>query len=229
MANITGSQSHYIDSSIAINEFFEIFLNEVTTEISHDMTIDYVHDRKVRIDSIYMVHPKITKLPIETPVRLGNLYLNKLSSYLISFQITEPVSIGDQLVLLDGILRMKMMEADTVQVNERVKISAVSRRVLEREKPPVEVMKALSLVTLFQLQEKARAHVQYGEYSAAVKQLGQIATRFFAQGHDAMAEMILEEAEKIKRSNTYSQDGEKRIKYGTRSLLQLPDVNTRKE
>jgi hypothetical protein len=71
--------------------------------------------------------------------------------------------------------------------------------------------------------------VQYGEYSAAVKQLGQIATRFFAQGHDEMAQVILHEAEKIKKSNAYSKDGDKRIKYGTRSLLQLTEENPRIE
>lgn len=230
LTNATGGQSHFINGSEDLATFFQVFHSEIANEISHGMTLDFVHDRKVIIESVHMVHPCIANLPVESPIVLGNLYQNKQNSYLISFRVTEPVSIGDQVVLLDGLLKLKLKKGmETIAVNERLRVSVLARRTEEKEDPPVEILKALSLITMYQMQERARNHVQYGEYSAAVKQLGQIATRFFAQGHDEMAQVILQEAEKIKKSNSYSKDGDKRIKYGTRSLLQLTEENPRIE
>jgi Ca-activated chloride channel family protein len=51
-----------------------------------------------------------------------------------------------------------------------------------------------------------------------------LATHLLAQGETSLATTVLGEAGRIERENTFSGEGEKKIKYGTRALL-LPSGN----
>ena len=49
-----------------------------------------------------------------------------------------------------------------------------------------------------------------------------LATHLLAEGDRELAHTVLVEAEHIQQSHRFSQEGDKRIKYGTRALLLLP-------
>ena len=55
----------------------------------------------------------------------------------------------------------------------------------------------------------------------AVRRLTYMATHLIGQGNVSFAKEVLNEAENIKKEQSYSEDGNKRLKYGTRALLQL--------
>jgi len=72
------------------------------------------------------------------------------------------------------------------------------------------------------MQEKSHTDVQSGKVVDAVRRLTFMATQLIGQGNVSFAKEVLNEAENIKNKQTYSEDGNKRLKYGTRALLQLP-------
>jgi len=85
--------------------------------------------------------------------------------------------------------------------------------------PPAEIVEALSRLKLYRLQEQARMEVAAGEYDQASEHLHRLATHLLAQGERGLARTALLEAEHIQQNKSFSQQGRKEIKYGTRALL----------
>jgi Ca-activated chloride channel family protein len=85
--------------------------------------------------------------------------------------------------------------------------------------PPEEIVEAMSKLTLYRMQERARENINAGELEAAAQSLQNIATHLFAQGETDLAKTAILEVQNIKQRQKLSQTGEKRIKYGTRALL----------
>ncbi len=58
-----------------------------------------------------------------------------------------------------------------------------------------------------------------GDYEQAAEHLSRLATHLLAQGERELAKTALLEAENIQKKKSFSQQGGKEIKYGTRALL----------
>jgi hypothetical protein len=69
------------------------------------------------------------------------------------------------------------------------------------------------------MQERARDEVAKGELKSATRHLELLATHLFRKGEGDLAQSVLDEVDHIQQHQAFSEDGEKRIKYGTRSLL----------
>jgi len=72
------------------------------------------------------------------------------------------------------------------------------------------------------MQEGVRDSIAVGELENAAQSLQNIATHLLSQGETDLAKTALLEVQNVRKQRKLSQDGEKRIKYGTRALL-LPD------
>jgi Ca-activated chloride channel homolog len=81
------------------------------------------------------------------------------------------------------------------------------------------IVEAMSKLTLYRMQEKVRAEVNEGQIDKATKHMHYLATHLLSQGDRELAHTVLIEAEHIQQSRRLSNEGEKRIKYGTRALL----------
>ena len=93
--------------------------------------------------------------------------------------------------------------------------------------PPQAIVQAMSTLTLYRIQEKARKEVADGKYREATRRLQNIATHLLSLGQTDLARTVLGEANHIQNNASYSEIGEKRIKFGTRALL-LPSVISEK-
>ena len=90
--------------------------------------------------------------------------------------------------------------------------------------PNSALVDALARLTVYRMQEKARQDVVDGNLEAASRHLQHLATHLLAGGDRELAHAVLIEAEHIRQSRRFSQEGGKRIKYGTRSLVQFDEL-----
>jgi Ca-activated chloride channel family protein len=89
------------------------------------------------------------------------------------------------------------------------------------------IMQAMSKITLFRMQERAQEDLATGNIEEATHRLQNIATHLLAQGERELADAVLEEAKHILQYQKISEEGKKRIKYGTRDLM-LPSPHRSK-
>jgi Ca-activated chloride channel family protein len=108
-------------------------------------------------------------------------------------------------------------EADSVALPLDVRIPVSNEP--DPDPPPEEITSALSLISLYRLQEKARHEAELGQSAQAARRLENLATQLLAGGERELARAALSEADRLAQSRRLSTEGEKILKYGTRALL----------
>jgi Ca-activated chloride channel family protein len=92
-------------------------------------------------------------------------------------------------------------------------------RAVTSDLPPMEIVNALSRLKLYRIQEQAHLEATAGDYEHASEHLSRLATHLLAQGERGLAKKALMEADNLQKKKSFSQQGGKEIKYGTRALL----------
>jgi Ca-activated chloride channel family protein len=122
-------------------------------------------------------------------------------------------------MLMDGKLELQISTLPVKPPMVNLHLARPVTNIIDLEPPPHEILDALSLLTLYRMQEQARLEVAAGEYDQASAHLQRMATHLIAQGKKQLAQTALLEAEHILVHKSYSKEGDKKIKYGTRALL----------
>jgi Ca-activated chloride channel homolog len=84
--------------------------------------------------------------------------------------------------------------------------------------PPPDVIRAVRLLTLYHLHERAWQEAEAGQTARAVERMRRLSTRLLEAGEPDLALQADFEARQLGQTGKFSQSGHKRLKYGTRAL-----------
>ncbi len=85
--------------------------------------------------------------------------------------------------------------------------------------PPTSILNAITMLSLYHMQERAREEMGKGDLNSATRHMEYLATHLLQKGERELAQSVLSEVTHMRSNQSFSEEGEKRIKYGTRSLL----------
>ncbi|MFW5940897.1 MAG: vWA domain-containing protein [bacterium] len=85
--------------------------------------------------------------------------------------------------------------------------------------PPPIVIKAVEMLNLHRMNEKAWEEFEAGKTALATRRMDTLSTRLMAAGHTRLAEQAALEKQRLAQRGAVSQDGRKKLKYGTRALI----------
>jgi len=174
--------------------------------------------QQVDLRSAFRLLPEPMPMGDSLPMALGHLPREGIIRLLLEVVI-HPIGPMRELTLahfaIDGDVLGR--EADSLALPLDVRI-AVSNEP-DPDPPPEEITSALSLISLYRLQEKARHEAELGQSAQAARRLENLATQLLAGGERELARAALSEADRLAQSRRLSTEGEKILKYGTRALL----------
>jgi uncharacterized protein YegL len=218
------SRAHYITSAQDITTVFADELKRVHSIFAQQVRIQLAVRPGGLIRSLDRVRPFIAPVPIteEADLRwsgsLGDWPGSDVQAFLIEV-VAPPLTIGEHPLLkltvrydlpganlrdqaVEDIVRVGVRPADQVgyQVDSTVKYW------LER-------------LVAYRLQSSAWQAVENGQVDEATRRLQMAGTRLFEAGEVALAQTVQEEATRLLRNGNISEEGRKRIKFGTRGLM----------
>ncbi len=82
------------------------------------------------------------------------------------------------------------------------------------------VLNIVEKVTAHKLQTRALSEAEVGNVAGATQKLRAAATRLLSMGEEELANTALEEAERLEKGESLSQEGTKKLRYKTRKLTQ---------
>lgn len=85
--------------------------------------------------------------------------------------------------------------------------------------PPPGVVRAVQMLNLHRMNEKAWSEAEAGKMEAATKRMQRLTSRLMSAGHTKLAQQAMMETQRLTRMGTVSPEGRKKMKYGTRSLI----------
>jgi Ca-activated chloride channel family protein len=138
---------------------------------------------------------------------------------LFEFLVSPSALTDDMVELLNGSLKASITVRPTPVPPIRLNLKREMHNKPSMEPPPARILSALSQLTLYRMQERARTSADQGQYEAASRHLKNLATHLLSQGENSLAKTALFEADNLERMHAWSADGTKNIKYNTRALL----------
>jgi len=220
LATRTGGSSSYIeepkDTKKLLLEKFDslahIYAEEATL---HTKPVDGVH-----LSYAFRLEPDPGPINLETSIlRLGSI-LQDTSTRVIFEYVIQPTAVKSNMVtLLDSMLRVSVPSLPYPIPPLALQLQ---RSVSDSDEPgesPLEIVHALSRLMLYRMQERARIEIENGNVEAGTRQLQLLAANLMTRGERSLAQTIMLEVDSINDSQAISEEGGKKIKYGTRALF----------
>lgn len=221
LANITGGTSMYVSQPKDIERLLNDKFSNLARAYAESVAFEYEAPEGVEVSYIFRLHPESEPLAIPSPVSLGPILHDEALSVLIEFRIKETPEKELTFKLLEGQFDVSSALAQTPPLPIPIRLSLALRDKDKgtAEPPHISVVQAISKLTMYRIQEKARAEAAAGNYEKAGSQLQRLATHMLAQGERSLAHTIMLEVHHLEQEKSFSENGEKQIKYGTRALL----------
>ncbi len=219
LARRTGGSSIYVSSPQDIQHLLMEKFDNLWKIYAENVTIEFKKTENIKLRYAFRIQPELGLLSIESPLYLGPLLRTGNLTILMEFLVSSTEN-ANMIELLEGQVIVSTTTPRMVVSKIPIRLGRpVSMKASPTTSPPLEIIQALSRLTLYRLQEQARLEVTEGKFSQASQHLQQLATHLLRQGNQDLAHTVLLEIENIKEKQTYSLEGDKRIKYGTRALL----------
>ena len=219
LASLTGGHSMLVSQPNDIERLLTEKFANLASSFAESVTLEYDLDEGIEISYAFRIQPEANPILHENPLRLGPILKDWPLSILIEFIIRPQATQNESVTVISGKLDISATLLDTPIPFIPVIINLPVRENSTPEAPPAPIIQALSKLTLYRLQEKARSEVAAGNYENATKHLQKLATHLLAQGERSLAKTIMLEVENIEKEQAYTEQGEKQIKYGTRALV----------
>jgi Ca-activated chloride channel homolog len=223
----TGGSSAYMTQPQDIKRLLLEKFNALAHTYSEDITLELKPIEDVELTYAFRIQPDPSPIAMkEGTLHLGPI-LQDTSTQVIFEYIIQPKAVkSNSIIFLDGALRVSIASHPLPVPPLRMRLSRPVSDSPEAVPPPSEIVRALSRLMLFRMQERARKEIERGHIDTATRQLQILASNLLTQGERSLAQTILLEVAHLKKQNTLSDEGSKKINYGTRALL---DASPKKE
>jgi Ca-activated chloride channel family protein len=228
LASRTGGSSMYIsqpkDIAKLLKEKF-IGLGQIYAE---RVTFDINVKPGIELSYAFRISPDANPLKSSSPIRLGMIPKEPGLAFVLEFLVDPIVTFSGTLPLAEGQISLEIPTRTNPNCLLSMQLSRQVSELPDIEPPPARLVKAISQLTLYRMQERANQYLVDGLPDDASRHLHNLATHLYSQGQNELARTTLQEADNILERGSLSETGKKAIKYGTRALLLpagVPDLS----
>lgn len=224
MASLSGAPggSYYIDSSAKIAKVFHDRIHGLGSIFANNLTLSLHHHEVVTLKEIFRVSPQINQLfPVGDQIALGSLEKQQPQAVIMEMTVRGLPPGAHRLlqVAIEG--EVPSLGRQPVRAQQQVTVTFETN--LDQRTPvPPDIVSAMGKLTIFKMQERAMKEIESGNIDSAVMRLKTMATRLLDIGEPELARAALLEAGRLAQTGALSEEGRKKIRYGTRGLTILP-------
>ena len=219
LTSLTGGVCQFVAKADDLSTFLEDKFAGIGQVFAGGLSYYMEKDTGVEMKYAFRLEPDAGPLSLESPLQLGDLPRETSLSVLMEFLVTSVSDEAKAVNMAHGDLKMDVPSKAVPATKIPLSLTRPTSAQIDPEPPPQKIVKALSRLTLYRMQEQARQDVENGDIEQATRRLQNLATHLLSQGERDLARTVLAEADRIQQGQALSEQGEKRIKYGTRALL----------
>lgn len=215
----TGNNSAYISKPQDIKKILMDKFNAINSTLAEDILLEFDPQDGIDLKYAFRLQPEGGPVALENPVHLGPILQDTDLVVIFEFVIQSSTTKTERVRMLDGSLKATIPVRSYPMTPLRIRFEQSVSDTAGDDPPPLSVLRALSRLNLYRMQEQARKEAQAGHYDSATRHLKNLAQHLLSQGEKDLAKTALLEANNLERMQSLSENGGKEIKYGTRALL----------
>jgi Ca-activated chloride channel family protein len=218
----TGGISQFVSKSEEIRPYLQEMVRSLALTYADRVSLTLQTGAGVRLGSAFRIAPEAGPLPIESPLRLGSIPRNGSLSILFELIVEKTPDWQTEMTLAEGWLTMDVIALDQPGARVQFNLGCGLCESSPPEMPPMPLFQAMSSLNLYRMQERAGKQIAAGRVDKATRSLQNLATQLFDGGEFDLARTVIQEAERLRSGQDLTEEGKKRIKYGTRALMLPP-------
>jgi Ca-activated chloride channel family protein len=219
LTSLSGGSAQFISKPEDLHQILDEQLNSLGAVYANQVKFMFEKGEETTLRTLFRLSPEAAPLSTESPVSLGNLDFRHQQVLLLEFLVTPQQQKARRVDLARGEIHMNVVGKEFVTARVPCWLRREVSDSPKEEAPPDEIMKAVSRLTLYRLQGKARTSLVENNVAKATRYLQNLATHLLSQGDTELAKSVLKEAEVIQETGHFSKYGDKNLKYGTRALM----------
>ncbi|MBN1303782.1 MAG: VWA domain-containing protein [Anaerolineales bacterium] len=218
LASQTGGSSAYVSNPQDIQHLLIEKFKSLKQVFAEDVVLNYDTPPGADLQYAFRIQPDPGSLLLDSSLHLGPILQKGVLKVLLEYRIQSAAIRGKELDFLKGSLKVSII-SHPIPPTINLRLTRPISKDPGGEPPPSEIIQALSRLSLYRLQEKARQEAEAGEYQKASRHLQLLASKLVDQGERQLARTALIEAEQLQNTHMLTLEGQKTIKYGTRALV----------
>jgi len=223
LATRTGGSSAYLAEPQDIKKLLLEKFNALAQTYAENVLLATEELEGINLSYAFRLEPDPAPIMLDdSNLQLGQI-LQDTSTRVIFEYVIHPTAVKSELVtILDGTLKVSISSNPLPVPPLRMRLQRSISDNPEADSPPTEIVQALSRLMLYRMQERARAEIEMGNLEKGTRQLQMLAANLLTQGERSLAQTIMLEVEHLQQKEDLSEEGSKKIKYGTRALFLAP-------
>lgn len=219
LAAKTGGSSVYISEPRDIEKFLVEKFKALTSTYADEVLLEFNEQEHINLNFAFRLQPEGSQIEARSPLHLGPILRDTPLHILLELVVRPNALENPDVLLLDGLLKASVVSQPLPVPPIRLRLIRNVFPEPKAEPPPTKVLKALSRLTLYRMQERAQVAASQGRHDEAARHLQNLATHLLSQGETGIAKTALLEAQNLENRHAWSESGSKDIKYKTRALL----------
>lgn len=219
LASKTGGSSAYISTPKDIQRLLVEKFNALISTYADDVILEFREQEDVKIKYVFRLQPDGSSIEIGSQMRLGPILRDASLQVLFELLVNPSALKEDVATLLNGSLKVSVTARPTPVPPIRLSLKREVKHDPSAEPPPTRILSALSRLSLYRMQERARVAADAGQFDEAAHQLQYLATHLLSKGENDLAKTALFESNHLEKMHAWSASGNKDVKYSTRALL----------
>jgi len=220
----SGGQSDFIEHPNEIIEHLQKRIQGLGTIYAQNITFKTNLHKKAAIKYGFKLEPFAQPLALdEETLKLGNLEGRASVSVLLEVTIaphTVETRINLPIEIAVDVPGPQLREQTFKQTHCLYVLSEVPK-----EMPPDDIVEAVRVMNMYRMNEKVWQEVEAGRLDVAATRMHHLSTRLLEAGEPALAYQAQQEMDRIANAGTMSLEGRKKLKYGTRALIDRTKIN----
>lgn len=233
LAGVTGGSSIYVEAEDQIVRFLDEHVRALDAAFAHDLRVQVKPQPGVELKSIFKLTPSPQPLTPDRDIfHVGALSHGQSMDLLLEF-VVQPLPEGYHHLFDIHVSAQLPMEDGGQNTEEELSpiphppsivqlVSDFAAPVVlspPRETPPARIVAALGQLSLYAMHERSLHDVEQGQTVRATRRLQALASRLDHLGQTTLAHAARTEADRLQQTGMLSEQGRKRLKYGTRALI----------
>ncbi len=223
LASFSGETSQYISDGEALHAYIQNKLSHMISHEVENISIDFIGEKAANLVYGIQLSPVVKLLDIKNVNSLGHLSSGEKLRVLLEYEV-HPVKKPTDKIALDTILLNAEIPSCGIEARtiiQSLELPGVDEKSIPTINPLVYgfVEKAV----LFRMEERANFDIKKGNITSGTKTLQYIAKKIGEMGIVQLSEFIQSEALQLGIKGKYTEEAEKKIRYGTRELCLLPE------
>lgn len=220
----SGGQSNFVEQPNEIVQHLEKRIQGLGKVYAQNIVLKPDLHKKATVSYGFKLEPFAQPLALdEDGFKLGNLEGRAPVSVLVELKIApNPVETRLNLVLnVEADIPGQPLPSQTFKHTHCVYVLSE----LPKEMPPDEIVEAVRVMNMYRMNEKVWQEVEAGRLDVATTRMQHLSTRLLEAGETALAHQAQQEMARIANAGTMSLAGRKKLKYGTRALIDKTKLN----